>query len=63
MEPGTPLCQHDVVASKLATSDSDKPMEIESDEQKKRTRVPNNVAIKENSSNNGSPETGTLEQK
>jgi len=48
-------------ASALATSESEKPMEIDQEDQKKRARVPYNVSIQE--PNPGSPETSTPEQK
>jgi len=44
-----------------ATSESEKPMDIDQDEHKKHACIPNNVSIKE--PNPGSPDTGTPEQK
>jgi len=45
----------------IATSNLEKPMDINQDNQKKWFHIPNNITIQE--PNVGSPETGTLEQK
>jgi len=62
-EQEPPSC-HQAGESAFASAipDSEKPMEIDSEDHKKCARIPNNVSIRENPPNPGSPDTGTPEQ-
>jgi len=57
----TPCYNEAELASESATSESEKPMEIDHNKHKKCAYIPNNVSIKELT--NGSPNTGIPEQK
>jgi len=64
MEQDSPPCQkEDKLASESATSESEKPMEKYNEDHKKPAHIPNNVSIRENSSNCGNLDTGTPDQK